>query len=181
MAIVEDLIGLTRPRGGALSPIRNQRLLFEATSSVKIRVFSLIYALVVQPEADRGLKILPVWVRIPSRVPAKFGSIVVGRQSGKTLDVSDRRIRNTPVSFKGRTADSKSANLCSNQSAGAIETRTAIIFKEQTDNLQDLTMRLEVNMGRWRTGLARLTENQRTSVRLGPVPPYPRVVTEGNR
>ena len=27
------------------------------------------YALVVQPEADRGLKILPVWVRIPSRVP----------------------------------------------------------------------------------------------------------------
>ena len=36
-----NLIGLTRLRGGALSPIRNQRLLFEATSSVKIRVFSL--------------------------------------------------------------------------------------------------------------------------------------------
>ena len=35
------LIGLTRPRGGALSTIRNQRLLIEATSSVKIRVFSL--------------------------------------------------------------------------------------------------------------------------------------------
>ena len=40
-------------------------------------------------------------------------------------------------------------------------------------------MRLEVNMGRWRTGLARLTENQRTSVRLGPVPPcYQRVIAK---
>ena len=68
MAIVEDLIGLTRPRGGALSPIRNQRFLFEATSSVKIRVFSL--AMGAYPNGrGTGLKIRSVRVRIPLPLP----------------------------------------------------------------------------------------------------------------
>ena len=35
-------------RGGALSPIRNQRLLQEVASSVKIRVFDLTYGDIVQ-------------------------------------------------------------------------------------------------------------------------------------
>ena len=36
------MIGLTRLRGGALSPIRNQRTSVEVVSSVETRVFGLI-------------------------------------------------------------------------------------------------------------------------------------------
>ena len=67
------MIGLTRLRGGALSPIRNQRLLFEANSSVKIRVFSLVMGEYPNGRGS-GLKIHSVWVRIPSPLP--FGPVV---------------------------------------------------------------------------------------------------------
>ena len=44
------------------------------------------YALVVQPEADRGLKILPVWVRIPLSLPRILrASVAVARRSLKPL------------------------------------------------------------------------------------------------
>ena len=93
LTTLNGTIGLTRPRGGALSPIRNQRTSVEVVSSVKIRVFDLVLWLRSPIGRDRGLKILPVWVRIPLELP--IVSIILSsfqRQSGKTLGVSDRRI-----------------------------------------------------------------------------------------
>ena len=43
-------------RDGALSPIRNQRLLQEVVSSVKIRVFDLTYGDIVQQVETEDLK-----------------------------------------------------------------------------------------------------------------------------
>ena len=85
------MIGLTRLRGGALSPIRNQRLLFEANSSVEIRVFSLTLWGYIPTGRESGLKIHPVRVRIP--LPLPHGTIHIyflSWQSGKTLDGKDR-------------------------------------------------------------------------------------------
>ena len=66
MAIVEAKIGLLRLRGGALSPIR---LLWLRSPIGR----------------DRGLKILPVWVRIPLELPHILrGSIAANALVSKT-------------------------------------------------------------------------------------------------
>ena len=123
---------------------------------------------------ESGLKIHPVWVRIPPSLP-------------RTL-----RVRS-----KARTVVSKITDVSSILTPSAIKTHTAILFKDHSVKMTHLKCasrllygaivygaraprqcqewvqfpRNPVYMGGWYTGLVHLTENQRTSVRLGPRPP----------
>ena len=92
-----------------------KEILFEVYSSVEIRVFNLVLWGYTPTGRESGLKIHPVWVRIPLPLPFILrASVAVARQSLKLLW------------------------LGSNPRPSAIKTHTATFFKEQSFKLSHL-------------------------------------------